>query len=375
MSKNLSQIITEIFAKPMESKELSLQIQHLGDEIRKVMHSEDTVFGKFRGLLESFRTVIPDEKQRHQAALQALSTTSKLSRQEIIKAINGQLEELKIVETGLMSPQSGWRDGLKSMGSRSQQLKGEIAQLRERLTQLESEEKAVQAHMSAREKDLDLAEKTVKELFANIVAEISALNKKVEEWTADAPVAQPSPPAPTPPAVQPTPPAAQPGPKKEPEKGDVPGKRKDSEQKAEIKTSPPQQDTRFQRKCPMCGGPYHLLELEKIWQCFTCAYEEPATDAVQGTSEEKSEPIDAPAETPGPTDEAATFDVEPLASMVNEPAGLKKGPSQSGSQTGANKKSCPVCYKKMIWYPGEKVWRCPSGHHERRGGPGSGSRW
>jgi ribosomal protein L37AE/L43A len=377
MSKNLSQIIAEIFAKPMESKELSSQIQHLGDELRKVMISEDTVFGKFRVLLESFRTVIPDEKQRHQAALQALSTTSKLSRQEIVKAINGQLEELKIVETGLISPQSGWRDGLKSMESRSQQLKGEIAQLRERLAQLESEEKAVQAHMSAREKDLELAEKTVKELFANIVVEISALNKKVEEWTADAPVAQPIPPAPTPPAVQPTPPAAQPGPKKEPEKGDVLSKKMDSEQKVEIKTSLPQQDTKFQRKCPMCGGPYHLLELEKIWQCFTCAYEEPATDTVQDTSEEKSESMDTPtpAETPGPTDEAASFDVKPLASMVNEPAGSKKVPSLSGSQPGANKKSCPVCYKKMIWYPGEKVWRCPSGHHERRGGPGSGSRW
>jgi ribosomal protein L37AE/L43A len=365
MSKNLSQIVTEIFAKPMESKELSSQIQHLGDEIRKVIHSEDTVFGKFCGLLESFRTVIPDEKQRHQAALQALSTTSKLSRQDIIEAINGQLEELKIVETGLMSPQSGWRDGLKSMGSRSQQLKGEIAQLRERLTHLESEEKAVQAGMAAREKDLELAEKTVKELFANIGAEISGLNKKVEEWTAVAPV------------VQPVPPAAQPDPKKEPEKSDAPGKKKDGEQTAEIKTSPPQQDTKFQKKCPMCGGPFHLLELENIWQCFTCAYEEPATDAIQGESEEESEPMDAPtpAEAPGLTSEPSSFDVEPLASLVNEPAGSKKGLLPTSNQQGAKKKACPVCYKKMIWFPGEKVWRCPSGHHERKGGPGQGSRW
>jgi chromosome segregation ATPase len=256
MSKNLSQIVADLFAKPTEGKELSSQIQQLGDEIRKVIHSEDTVFGKFRGFLESFRTIIPDEKQRYQAALQALSTTSKLSRQEIIKTINGQIEELKIVGTGLMPAQSGWRDGLKAMGSRSQQLKGEIAQLRERLTQLESEEKAVQSGILAQEKDLELAEKTVKELFANIGAEISALNKKVEELTADATEAEPAPPA------------AQPSPKKEPQK-------KDSEQKIEIPASPLPEDTKYQRKCPMCGGRFNLLALENIWQCYTCGYQEP----------------------------------------------------------------------------------------------------
>jgi hypothetical protein len=65
--------------------------------------------------------------------------------------------------------------------------------------------------------------------------------------------------------------------------------------------------------------------------------------------------------------EAASSSIEP-DSMVNEPAGSKKGPSRSGSQAGARKKACPVCFKKMIWYPGEKVWRCPAGHHERKGG-------
>jgi chromosome segregation ATPase len=263
MNNNLAQIIADLFAKPREGKELSSQVQHLEDEIQKVIHGEDAVFGKFCGLLESFRTIIPDEKQRYQAALQALSTTAKRSRQEIIKAISGQLEELKIVEAGLMPAQSGWRDALKTMGSRSQQLKGEIAQLRERLTQLESEEIAVQAGMSAGDKDLELAEKMVKDLFAKIGAEISAVNKKVEEWTADAPEAEPAPPA------------AEPGSKKEPQKKDAPGKKKDDDQKTEVKAMPPSQDTKFQRKCPMCGGQFNLLELENIWQCYTCAHEEP----------------------------------------------------------------------------------------------------
>ena len=115
VSKNLTQIVAELFAKPMEGKELSSQIQRAGDEIRKVVHSEETMFGKFRGLLESFRAIIPDEKQRYQAALQALSTTSKLSRQEIIKAFGGQIEELNALERAAAPTQQAWREGLKGM--------------------------------------------------------------------------------------------------------------------------------------------------------------------------------------------------------------------------------------------------------------------
>jgi DNA repair exonuclease SbcCD ATPase subunit len=275
MSRNLSQIVADLFATPTEGKELSAQIQRLGLEIRLVVQSEDTIFGKFRGLLESFREILPDEQQRYQAALQALSTTTKLSRQEIIKALSGQLEELKIIEKNVMPSLTGWRDELSTMEARSQGLKAEMANLHARITQLEGEEKTVQAAMAVRQKDLEGAEKTIRQLLADIGAEISALNKKAEELTAEATAAQPAPPAPKPPAVQPAQPAAQPAPQKGPVKNDVPVKKKDAEKKVEIQPPPPQQDTKFQKKCPMCGGPFHLLELEKIWQCYTCAYEEP----------------------------------------------------------------------------------------------------
>jgi len=269
MSRNLSQIVADLFARPTEGKELSAQVQRLGLEIRLVVQSEDTVFGKFRGLLESFRAILPDEQQRYQAALQALSTTSKLSRQEIIKAMNGQLEELKIIEKGIMPSLTGWSDEQKAMEARSQGLKGEIANLHARIAQLEGEEKTVHAAMAVRQKDLDGAERTIKQVLAEIGAEISAFNRKAEELTAEAPAAQPAPP--------PAPPAAKPVPQKVPVKSEAPGrKQKDDEKKIEIRVPPPQQDTKFQKKCPMCGGPFHLLELENIWQCYTCAYEEPA---------------------------------------------------------------------------------------------------
>ncbi len=296
MSKNISQIIAELFARPMESKELSTQIQRLGDEIRKVIRSEDTMFGKFGGLLASFQAIIPDERQRYQAVLQALSTTSKLSRQEVMQAINSQLVELKIAENGLLPTQQSWREVLKGMESRSQQLKGELAQLRGRLAQLESEERAIQSAMMAQEKELALAEQAMKELFTSIGAEMSALTKKIQESTTEAPVAQQTPPvielampAPQPappvaqpasPAVQTAPPAvppaaAQPVAQTVPVTNEVSGKKKEAEQKVEIQSAAPQQDTKFQRKCPMCGGPFNLLEFENIWQCYTCAYEEP----------------------------------------------------------------------------------------------------
>jgi len=245
MSRNLHQIVADLFAKPAGGEDQPTRTRRLRDEANKVIGSEDTVFGKLRGLLESFREIIPDEKQRYLAALKALSTTSKLGPQEIVKAVNGQLEELKVLEKGLVPTLPGWREELKSMEARSQQLKGEIAQMRDRIAQLEGEERTVLKGITSREKELELAEKTVKDLFVDIGAEITAVIKKVEEVTADAP-------------------AAKPAPKKETRKEEVP-----AEKKAEIK------DTKFERKCPMCGGRFNLLELEKKWQCYTCAYEEP----------------------------------------------------------------------------------------------------
>ena len=254
MSKNFSQIIADLVAKPEEGKDLSSRLQQLGAEVRNVIQSEDTVFGKFRGLVESFREIIPDEQQRHQAALKALSTTSKLSKAEIIKAMGGQAEELKVVEKNVMPALAGWRDELKAMEARSKELKSETAKLRERIAQLEGEEITIRAAMVVREKDLAAAEKTIQELFAGIGAEIIALKNKMEGIPAESP---------TPPKGIPKNAAPAPETKKE----------KESEQKSEP-PAPPPMETKFQKKCPMCGGPFNLIEIERKWQCYTCAYEE-----------------------------------------------------------------------------------------------------
>lgn len=297
MSDNLTHLMADLFAKPVDGKELAAKIQGLGDEIRKIVQDEETMVGKFRGLLASFETIIPDERQRYQAALQALCITSKLSRQQILKAVSGQVGELKALEEDAMPAKNAWRDALKSLGTRALQLKGQIAQLREKLAKLEIEEQSLLAGMETQEKDLAQVEKTVKELFAGGAAEIMELSRKMEEMTAMAPVApaaakpappkeppkaEPSkaeapkvePPKAEPPKVEPPkaePPKVEP-PKAEPPKSESPGPRK---REARPEQVPPQQDTKYRRKCPMCGGSFNLLEFEKTWQCYVCAYEEP----------------------------------------------------------------------------------------------------
>ncbi len=160
-SEILSRILADLFVKSKEGEGLSSKIHHLRDEIKKVIASEDTIFGKFRGLVESFREIIPEEKQRYHAAIQALSTTSKLSQQEIVKAVNDQLEELKILEKGLMPALPGWRDEFKVMEAKSREMQDEISKLREKIGQLESEEKGILNGMAAREKEMELVEKAV----------------------------------------------------------------------------------------------------------------------------------------------------------------------------------------------------------------------
>src|SRR6266496_248153 len=91
-NENISRIAAELFVKSEGGEELSSKIHRLRDEIKKVIENEDTIFGKFRELVASFEEIIPEEKQRYNAAVKALSTTSKLSRQDIVKAVINQLE-------------------------------------------------------------------------------------------------------------------------------------------------------------------------------------------------------------------------------------------------------------------------------------------
>lgn len=239
-----SRIIADLSAKSAAGEELSSKIPHLRDEIKKMVERENTLFGKFRALMESFREIIPEEKQRYHAALKALSTTSKVSRNEIVNAVNNQFDELKQLEKGILPALPGWRDELKTMEAKSQEMRDKIAKLREETGQLERQEKEVVNGMAARKREMEAVEKAVEDLFKNIGAEIISIKNKVEEYTAESAAPQPTPPI----------------------------EKKAGQEQAS--NNPAAQDAQWEKKCPMCGGRMDFYRNEEVWQCYACAYEE-----------------------------------------------------------------------------------------------------
>jgi len=334
----LSRIVADLFVKSEGGEELSSKIHRLRDEIKKVFESEDTIYGRFRELVESFRQIIPEEKQRYIAAIKALSTTSKLSQQDIVKAVSSQLEELRIIEKGLLPALPAWRDELKVMEARSQEMRNEIAKLREIIARIESEEQGLLGAMAARKKELELAERSVGELFTVIAAEISHIKSKVEEFTAEPAAPQPIPVAPAAPAPVQTPVRTE--------------ERGGGGQQSGIPEPAAPQNSEWQKKCPMCGGRMDFYIKEDRWQCYSCAYEE-IKEEVQPASEKNRELTDEPEPSP------------PYVVPVVDPAFNEyKEPKKESSPT--KKKPCPACHKKMDWYPMENAWRCSFCDYERR---------
>ncbi len=321
----LSRVIADLSMKSKQGNDLSSDIHRLRDAIRKVIENEDTVFGKFRGLVESFRGIIPEEKQRYNAAIMALSATSKLGRQEIITGFNNQLEELKILEKGLIAAFPGWHNELKAMEAKTREMRDEISKLREKIGRLEREEKEILNGMAAREKEMELVEKTVGQLFVDIGAEIASVKKKVEDFTVESAASQPAAPGVS-------------------IKSDIPGKEAAAvEQENETLEYTAPQETGLQKKCPMCGGQMNFHMREQVWMCYSCAYEELPEDKDTDTSKL------APAS--DPTNVHQEPNKESLA-INNLPS--------------SKKKTCPVCRKKMNWYQTEKAWRCSFCQYERK---------
>jgi ribosomal protein S27AE len=279
------------------------------------------------------------------------------------------------------------------MEAKAREMKSEITKLRERIVWLESEEKGVRNGIAAREKEMELAEKAMRELFADIGTEITGIKKKVEEIAAESASAQPIP------------------------QGDsimtdiLGGKKGSNEQKIEVIEPSAPQDTKPHKKCPMCGG--QMNDYGDKWQCYACAHEELKKDEVQVKSEsnESFAPQDAesrkkcpmcggqmsdygdkwqcyscaheeskegevkgkseltnapkPASAPAPISDLFPAVVPSASLFPDEKQEQKKGSVQSQHQSLPKTKNCPVCQKKMIWYDLEKLWRCSNCDYQR----------
>jgi ribosomal protein L37AE/L43A len=295
---------------PQGGEERSAKVHRLREEIGSVIEREYALLGKYREFAASFEALIPDEKLRHEAALQALSTTFKLSRQEIVEAFNRQQEELAVLEKAV-------GELFAAMGAKPFVGK-----------QVREGQRAESAALQPAE-----TRNSVKD--CPMCGERITFDRKENKWHCYSCAYE-----------------------------ELPGETAVAEQQQENPESPPAPpETEWQKRCPMCGGQMNFHVQDERWLCYTCAHEEMPADAVQGKSEGKRKQTS----TSGPAS-APSFAV-PLASMVtDESRRPKKGTalSPSPSQLAARKKNCPVCHKKMDWHQHEKIWRCFFCDHKTR---------
>jgi ribosomal protein L37AE/L43A len=290
---------------PQGGEERSAKIHRLREEIGRVIEREYALFGKYREFAASFEAVIPDEKLRHDAVLQALSTTLKLGRQEIVEAFERQQEELAILEkaVGELFADKGAKTFDGKQGVEGQRTESPAP------------------------------ERTASNKDCPMCGERMTFDRKEHRWQCYSCSYE-----------------------------ELPEERAVVEQKQEDPGSPPAPpETEWQKKCPMCGGQMNYHVQDGQWLCYTCAHEELPAAAVQGKSEGKREQTGIPRPAASPS-----FAV-PLAAMVtDESRRPKKGTALSSGQLANRKKTCPVCHKKMDWHPLEKLWKCFFCDHKTR---------
>jgi ribosomal protein L37AE/L43A len=375
---NMKEFLSDLLEKA--KKKDRLDVIRLRDEIKKEVES-DEVIRKFVGLLETFRDIIPDERQRYNAAVRALSATAGLSLQNVLDSANNQLEKLKLFEKGVLSALPGLRDDLKDMESRSGEIKDEIASLRQKIAEFEKEEKEVLAKIAVREKEAKLVEGAISKLFTDVGTEIAGIRKKIEEFTSkEAPAAPKTEEAYIESREEDHKDWGKELAEGEEESEDEEaaegeeeseGEEREGEEEEEeglqgefnVEEIPVPQETEFLKKCPMCGGQIHFLVQEQMWKCYTCGHEEsskkeadPAPPASERGRPALSAVIEDPAEAP------EKDELTPLAAAQAAPQ-----PSATRAhKSPTKKKACPVCRKQMEWHENKKSWECPHCGYQRR---------
>ncbi len=248
-------LLSGLLAKVKEGQGPDLVL--LRDEIKKEISAGDKTLDKFLELVESFQEVLPKEKQRYNVAIRALHTTSGVSRQDILGAVDNQLEELRRLEKGALSALTGFRDELTDMDSRLQETKSELTKLRVRIAELEKEEREILRGLAARERERKLVEEAVRKVFADSATEIRELKKKIEETATEKVSPQLS---------------------AHPYTIEVDEHERDeirSEEEFKIGEIPAEQETEWLKRCPMCGGEINFILKESKWMCYSCGHEEP----------------------------------------------------------------------------------------------------
>ncbi len=344
---DLKEVLSGLVAKAMAGEKLDAG--RLRDEIRKEIGSGRTIH-TFLGLLESFADIIPEERQRYNAAVRALSATSGLGLQDILAASKDELEKLQLLEKEALSALPGFREELAGMESRTQEIRDEILKLREKLAEFEKKEREVLGKIAGKEKEMKAVEGAIGRIFRDIGTELTGVRDKIEEFTTGKAPDRPRPPVAAPEGLVVE---EEEGPAREEEAGEEKG----PEEKFAAEKTPPQ-ESEYQKKCPMCGGQIHFIIREAKWMCYTCGYEESAEGRTAGA--------EAAANAVSPASESFAGDAGGPEEKVTPVAAVPEPPSRAAKAAPAGKKKvCPACGKQMEWHEAIKSWKCPACGYRR----------
>ncbi len=376
MSQDLSALIAGLLTYRKSGNDLSSEISRIRSAIKKVI-DDNTILGKLAALVGSIQEVIPDEQQRYQVAIKALCATSKLSRPEIAASLRKQLEELKILEKHMVSVLPGGAEERQSRQARSQELRSEIARLREKIAQLEKEEQEVAGSMTRPGNESAVIEKAVREVFADLGAEITAVVRKLEMPSTESAAQRPVPvieieaeaAVQKQPSVQKnsTPQRAPLTDSIYPDPAPAAALTQNRDNGKQRPTSPQPPTSVLKKKCPMCNGQMNYYSAYGKWQCYACGFEYIKNEVPANN------PVAAQAKTEEKRDTNALFAIpvtEPLfdhSKTVASP-GYWEAPKKNSifSKKPTMAKTCPSCGQRMHSFGSGKGWECSFCGYERR---------
>ncbi len=405
--ETLSGIIEDLFAKAKKGEDIASTLHRLRDEVNNASENEGTVYATFLRLLDSFREIIPEEKLRYQAAVAALSTTAKLDEQKIVQAIGENLGELKANiaklretlgrlekdEREISSAMIAREKAAGAAGSEGIKKTGQVIHAAPASRPVPAVQPPPVVAAASSDIFPDRIEKNIidQKIVAGPAPQPVASNRsaaapvdifpdRIEKNINDKKVEVPAAAAALPGASPRTKKCSMCGGQMSFSAGDkmwmcigcgyaesgmieienrqiVGGVIKDGLKSASL-SAPPVQDSAWQHRCPMCGGQMNYHGNEKLWLCYSCAYEEshnggtPAPGkSIPSGAEEPFFPAQAPATLSGGT--------EPIRGSLAEHGRPK-------ARQSAKKKPCPSCRKKMTWHEEDRAWRCPFCEYERR---------
>jgi chromosome segregation ATPase len=228
----------------------------LKDKLQGQIACQGQNLGKFLDLVESFKKYIPDEVRRYHAAVQAMNQAAGLSRDDILRAADNQINGLKQQREGFGKSMANKRAQLNEMKTGVQEIRGRMKELQEKLHIIETQEKKARATAIAFEKDIKVREESFHTVAQNLEDEITETkNRIIDHLSKDVGIVE-----------------------------ITLEQKKVQEIKDRVFSPIPEgmeaEDTTEEeaaitvKPCPMCNSQMDFYDFDKAWKCYICGHEE-----------------------------------------------------------------------------------------------------